>query len=51
MLLVTSINDKPTGAIVGCNHLVEQEDQEPMIKGSMQNLLRWTSARTIKETL
>jgi 1-pyrroline-5-carboxylate dehydrogenase len=44
------INDKPTGAVVGQQLLVEQELQGNKA-GSPLNLLRWASPRTIKETL
>ncbi|QZK91304.1 L-glutamate gamma-semialdehyde dehydrogenase [Flavobacterium sp. CHNK8] len=45
------INDKPTGAIVGMQPFGGARGSGTNDKaGSMQNLLRWTSARTIKET-
>jgi hypothetical protein len=45
----TSINDKPTGAVVGQQPLVEQSFRNNKA-GSPLNLLRWASPRTIKET-
>ena len=53
MLLMTGnfyINDKPTGAVVGLQPLVEPEHLEPTTKLVDLNLVRWTSQRTIKET-
>ena len=45
------INDKPTGAVVGMQPFGGARGSGTNDKaGSMQNLLRWTSARTIKET-
>nr|WP_309755091.1 L-glutamate gamma-semialdehyde dehydrogenase [Flavobacterium sp.] len=45
------IKDKPTGAIVGMQPFGGARGSGTNDKaGSMQNLLRWTSARTIKET-
>lgn len=45
------INDKPTGAVVGQQPFGGARASGTNDKaGSMMNLLRWTSARTIKET-
>ncbi|MFM7637445.1 MAG: L-glutamate gamma-semialdehyde dehydrogenase [Crocinitomicaceae bacterium] len=45
------INDKPTGAIVGQQPFGGARGSGTNDKaGAMMNLLRWTSARTIKET-
>ncbi|WP_067806945.1 L-glutamate gamma-semialdehyde dehydrogenase [Nocardia beijingensis] len=45
------INDKPTGAVVGRQPFGGSRASGTNDKaGSAQNLLRWTSARTIKET-
>ncbi|WP_181308626.1 L-glutamate gamma-semialdehyde dehydrogenase [Rufibacter sp. XAAS-G3-1] len=45
------INDKPTGAVVGQQPFGGSRSSGTNDKaGSMLNLLRWTSARTIKET-
>ncbi|MEU2175404.1 L-glutamate gamma-semialdehyde dehydrogenase [Nocardia sp. NPDC019219] len=45
------VNDKPTGAIVGQQPFGGSRASGTNDKaGSAQNLLRWTSARTIKET-
>ncbi|HYP46141.1 MAG TPA: L-glutamate gamma-semialdehyde dehydrogenase [Propionibacteriaceae bacterium] len=45
------INDKPTGAVVGQQPFGGGRASGTNAKaGSAQNLLRWTSARTIKET-
>ncbi len=45
------INDKPTGAVVGQQPFGGSRASGTNDKaGSSQNLLRWTSARTIKET-
>ncbi|WP_225730185.1 MULTISPECIES: L-glutamate gamma-semialdehyde dehydrogenase [unclassified Nocardia] len=45
------INDKPTGAVVGQQPFGGSRASGTNDKaGSAQNLLRWTSARTIKET-
>ncbi|WP_205504182.1 L-glutamate gamma-semialdehyde dehydrogenase [Rufibacter psychrotolerans] len=45
------INDKPTGAVVGQQPFGGSRASGTNDKaGSMLNLLRWTSARTIKET-
>ncbi|HEX8268880.1 MAG TPA: L-glutamate gamma-semialdehyde dehydrogenase [Flavobacterium sp.] len=45
------INDKPTGAVVGMQPFGGARASGTNDKaGSMMNLLRWTSARTIKET-
>ena len=45
------INDKPTGAVVGQQPFGGARSSGTNDKaGSPQNLLRWTSARTIKET-
>src|SRR6185437_14401973 len=45
------INDKPTGAVVGRQPFGGSRGSGTNDKaGSMLNLLRWTSARTIKET-
>jgi 1-pyrroline-5-carboxylate dehydrogenase len=45
------INDKPTGAVVGQQPFGGARASGTNDKaGSLQNLLRWTSARTIKET-
>ena len=45
------INDKPTGAVVGQQPFGGARASGTNDKaGSAQNLLRWTSARTIKET-
>ena len=44
------INDKPTGAVVGQQPFGGARASGTNDKaGSMQNLLRWTSARTVKE--
>ena len=46
------INDKPTGAVVGQQPFGGARGSGTNDKaGSMMNLLRWVSARTIKETL
>jgi 1-pyrroline-5-carboxylate dehydrogenase len=46
------INDKPTGAVVGQQPFGGARASGTNDKaGSMYNLLRWVSARTIKETL
>jgi 1-pyrroline-5-carboxylate dehydrogenase len=46
------VNDKPTGAVVGQQPFGGARASGTNDKaGSMLNLLRWTSARTIKETL
>jgi 1-pyrroline-5-carboxylate dehydrogenase len=45
------INDKPTGAVVGQQPFGGARASGTNDKaGSMLNLVRWTSARTIKET-
>jgi 1-pyrroline-5-carboxylate dehydrogenase len=45
------LNDKPTGAVVGPQPFGGARASGTNDKaGSPQNLLRWTSARTIKET-
>ena len=45
------INDKPTGAVVGMQPFGGARSSGTNDKaGSMQNLLRWVSPRTIKET-
>ncbi|MEU2125116.1 L-glutamate gamma-semialdehyde dehydrogenase, partial [Nocardia niwae] len=45
------VNDKPTGAVVGQQPFGGSRASGTNDKaGSAQNLLRWTSARTIKET-
>ena len=45
------INDKPTGAVVGQQPFGGARASGTNDKaGSAQNLLRWTSARTVKET-
>ncbi|ELB90642.1 delta-1-pyrroline-5-carboxylate dehydrogenase, partial [Rhodococcus wratislaviensis IFP 2016] len=45
------INDKPTGAVVGQQPFGGARASGTNDKaGSPQNLLRWASARTIKET-
>jgi 1-pyrroline-5-carboxylate dehydrogenase len=45
------INDKPTGAVVGQQPFGGARASGTNDKaGSMLNLLRWISARTIKET-
>ncbi len=45
------VNDKPTGAVVGRQPFGGSRGSGTNDKaGSMLNLLRWTSARTIKET-
>ncbi len=45
------INDKPTGAVVGMQPFGGARGSGTNDKaGSMQNLLRWASTRTIKET-
>jgi 1-pyrroline-5-carboxylate dehydrogenase len=45
------VNDKPTGAVVGQQPFGGGRASGTNDKaGSAQNLLRWTSARTIKET-
>lgn len=45
------INDKPTGAVVGRQPFGGARASGTNDKaGSMLNLLRWTSSRTIKET-
>ncbi|MDO3638974.1 L-glutamate gamma-semialdehyde dehydrogenase [Mycolicibacterium arseniciresistens] len=45
------VNDKPTGAVVGQQPFGGSRGSGTNDKaGSMQNLLRWTSARSIKET-
>jgi 1-pyrroline-5-carboxylate dehydrogenase len=44
------INDKPTGAVVGLQPFGGARGSGTNEKaGSLSNLLRWTSARTIKE--
>jgi 1-pyrroline-5-carboxylate dehydrogenase len=46
------INDKPTGAVVGQQPFGGARSSGTNDKaGSMLNLYRWLSARTIKETL
>jgi 1-pyrroline-5-carboxylate dehydrogenase len=46
------INDKPTGAVVGQQPFGGSRASGTNDKaGSKANLLRWTSTRTIKETL
>ena len=46
------INDKPTGAVVGQQPFGGSRASGTNDKaGSAQNLLRWVSPRTIKETL
>jgi 1-pyrroline-5-carboxylate dehydrogenase len=46
------INDKPTGAVVGQQPFGGARASGTNDKaGSPQNLLRWTSTRSIKETL
>ena len=46
------INDKPTGAVVGRQPFGGSRASGTSDKaGSMQNLLRWVSTRTIKERL
>ena len=46
------INDKPTGAVVGQQPFGGARASGTNDKaGSMMNLLRWTSARAIKENL
>ena len=45
------VNDKPTGAVVGQQPFGGGRASGTNDKaGSPQNLLRWTSARTLKET-
>ncbi|WP_139333254.1 aldehyde dehydrogenase family protein, partial [Mycobacterium sp. SP-6446] len=45
------VNDKPTGAVVGRQPFGGSRGSGTNDKaGSMLNMLRWTSARTIKET-
>ena len=45
------VNDKPTGAVVGQQPFGGSRASGTNDKaGSILNLLRWTSARTIKET-
>ena len=45
------INDKPTGAVVGQQPFGGSRASGTNDKaGSMMNLLRWTSQRSIKET-
>ena len=45
------VNDKPTGAVVGQQPFGGARASGTNDKaGAMQNLLRWTSTRTIKET-
>ena len=45
------INDKPTGAVVGQQPFGGSRASGTNDKaGSAQNLLRWTSSRTVKET-
>jgi 1-pyrroline-5-carboxylate dehydrogenase len=45
------VNDKPTGAVVGQQPFGGARGSGTNDKaGSKMNLLRWTSARTIKET-
>ena len=45
------VNDKPTGAVVGQQPFGGSRASGTNDKaGSAQNLLRWTSARSIKET-
>ncbi|HAH57377.1 MAG TPA: 1-pyrroline-5-carboxylate dehydrogenase, partial [Bacteroidales bacterium] len=46
------INDKPTGAVVGQQPFGGSRQSGTNDKaGSMLNLIRWTSPRTVKETL
>ena len=46
-----NVNDKPTGAVVGMQPFGGARASGTNDKaGSMQNLLRWVSPRTIKET-
>src|SRR3954466_14453793 len=46
------VNDKPTGAVVGQQPFGGGRRSGPNDKaGSILNLLRWTSPRTLKETL
>jgi 1-pyrroline-5-carboxylate dehydrogenase len=46
------VNDKPTGAVVGKQPFGGSRASGTNDKaGSMLNLLRWTSPRTIKENL
>ena len=46
------INDKPTGAVVGQQPFGGARKSGTNDKaGAMQNLLRWVSARTMKETI
>ena len=46
-----NINDKPTGAVVGMQPFGGARGSGTNDKaGSSQNLLRWASVRTIKET-
>ena len=46
------VNDKPTGAVVGQQPFGGARQSGTNDKaGSFLNLLRWTSPRTIKETL
>ena len=48
---VISINDKPTGAVVGQQPFGGSRGSGTNDKaGSVLNLLRWVSPRTIKET-
>jgi 1-pyrroline-5-carboxylate dehydrogenase len=45
------VNDKPTGAVVGQQPFGGARASGTNDKaGSLQNLLRWTSVRTVKET-
>jgi 1-pyrroline-5-carboxylate dehydrogenase len=46
------VNDKPTGAVVGQQPFGGARASGTNDKaGALQNMLRWTSTRTIKETL
>jgi len=46
------VNDKPTGAVVGQQPFGGGRASGTNDKaGALQNLLRWTSTRSIKETL
>jgi 1-pyrroline-5-carboxylate dehydrogenase len=45
------INNKPTGAVVGSNRSVARASGRNDTAESAQNLLRWASARTIKEKI
>ena len=44
------INDKPTGAVVGQRPFGARASGTNDKAGSMWNLIRWVSPRTIKET-